>query len=85
MPAGDPRARVLVEHEDILAAGAQGGPAALVVAVVQPQRERPGVEGQRAVEVADGQVDRAKASGGRQDGARACGEGGRLRHVREQV
>ena len=77
--AGGARERRLVEHEQVLAAGAHRGDVA--VARVQLEADRVLVEADGAVEVGDGEVDGAQAQrrgeGGRGGGAR----GGRLGHA----
>jgi len=70
---GGTRRRVLVEDDDILLAGPEPGDR--VLAAVRPQAERVLIEGDRAVEVGNGQVDRAQAQGG---GERRAGGGGGL-------
>ena len=62
MAAGVARARLLVEHDEVLAARAQRGDGALAPLHAQPEGVL--VEGDRAVEVGDGEVHRAEPQRG---------------------
>ena len=58
MPPGGPRVRVLDQHQHVLAAGAECGPRRVTPVHAQPDRAL--VEGERALEVGDGQVGGAQ-------------------------
>ena len=75
--AGGRRRAVLVQHDEVLAAGAQRGVGAVALADGQPDHLR--VEADRAVEVGDPQVDRAERASRRRAGPVSPTDGWRWR------
>ena len=74
--AGAARARLLVQHDEIALAGAERGDR--VGAAVQAEPEALLVEADRAVEVGDGEMDRAQPQRGGQGGGLGRGHGSRM-------
>ena len=81
--AGGPCARILVQHDEILVAGAQRGDG--ILAAVQREPEAVLVEADRAVEPGHGEVHGAEPQRGGQDGAvGGLGRGHALQHGASQ-